>query len=186
MDNKYQNSAIYKIVSKDISDTSTYVGSSVRWRHRRNCHKSDCNNDKSKNYNYKVYQYIRQNGGWDNFEVVKIEGYPCKTREELALREGFWQRTLKATLIVAQAGRTNKACRQDHKERLYELQKKYVAAHKDEVAEYSKLYRVQNKAILNAKQNVKHDCECGGRFTQANKALHLKTKVHINFQNIIN
>ena len=41
--------------------------------------------------------------------------------------------------------------------------------------EYMKQYRIDNKIYINAK----FSCSCGGRFTTAHKARHLKSKKHI-------
>ena len=38
-----------------------------------------------------------------------------------------------------------------------------------------------NKEKLNEKRSEKTDCQCGGKYTQANKSVHLKSKKHIKF-----
>ncbi len=40
---------IYKIVCKDINITDCYIGSSIKFRKRKNLHKSNCNNVNGKN-----------------------------------------------------------------------------------------------------------------------------------------
>ena len=68
----YSNACIYKICCKDLSVKDVYVGSTtnfVQRCQRRRDHKAVCNNEKGRDYNYYVYQFIRENGGWDNWEA---------------------------------------------------------------------------------------------------------------------
>ena len=58
-------SCVYSIQCKDKSITDLYIGSCKNYRKRYNRHK-----ESYKNCNYKVYQFIRQNGGWDNWEMI--------------------------------------------------------------------------------------------------------------------
>ena len=39
---------------------------------------------------------IRNNGGFDNYEVIIIENYPCNNSNEAKIRERFWNETLNA------------------------------------------------------------------------------------------
>jgi hypothetical protein len=50
-----------------------YVGSTTNYAERIYKHKSDCNNPRSKNFNLKVYAYIRTNGGFDNWGFSILE-----------------------------------------------------------------------------------------------------------------
>ena len=40
-----------------------------------------------KNSNNKLYNTIRENGGWDNFEMTPIEEYLCDTPLQARMRE---------------------------------------------------------------------------------------------------
>jgi hypothetical protein len=94
----YSKGLIYKIVCKDTTIKERYVGSTTDIIRRRQSHKSDCNNINTSRYNYKVYQFIRENGGWKNWELVLIEYYPCETELELGRREDYWKQELKSSL----------------------------------------------------------------------------------------
>jgi hypothetical protein len=61
----------YKIVCDDLPNF-VYVGSTKAFANRKYRHKRNCNNENDKNYNYKIYQTIRANGGWDNWRMVCI------------------------------------------------------------------------------------------------------------------
>jgi len=84
--NKYDNFVIYKIYPKD-DETNFYIGSTTNFSQRRSQHKKNVNNKSSKKYSYPLYQFIRALGGWDKFEMIIIEKYPCKTKQEGLKRE---------------------------------------------------------------------------------------------------
>ena len=85
---KYQqNAVIYKISCKDPSIEDYYIGSSISFKNRLEQHKKSITNPKSKEYNSYKAEYIRNNGGWDNWEMNIIEKYSCNCREELEQRE---------------------------------------------------------------------------------------------------
>jgi citrate lyase synthetase len=70
---------IYHIVDK-VTRFVVYIGSTNDITHRFITHKSYCHNPNSTNYNQRIYQYIRENGGFKNFECVEVFRLPdyCK------------------------------------------------------------------------------------------------------------
>ena len=62
----YSKMMMYKIVCKDLTVKSGYVGSSRQLVKRKNNHKYICNNPNDKKHNLLIYKTIRDNGGWDN------------------------------------------------------------------------------------------------------------------------
>ena len=54
----YSNTIIYKLVCCDLNVVDVYVGHSTNFRKRKNEHKSNCNNEKSKSYDLKN-QFLR-------------------------------------------------------------------------------------------------------------------------------
>jgi len=93
----YINSYIYKLQCKDLEIKEIYVGSSFR-DDRIKGHKYSCNTPHNKKYNIKVYKFIRENGGWDNWEMIEIEKYPCKDKPTLEKRERYWIEKFKSFL----------------------------------------------------------------------------------------
>jgi hypothetical protein len=116
---------IYKLVSSDVEVKECYVGSTMNFRTRKCEHKSNCTNENSKKYNINVYQYIRANGGWDNFDMVQIEEMQFNNRRELHARERYWIETLKATLNKKVPNRTINEWRQDNSEHIKQQNKEY-------------------------------------------------------------
>ena len=134
----YSNACIYKIVCKDHAITEFYIGSTCNFKHRGYTHKSDC-----KKSNYKVYEFIRSNGGWDNWEMKLIRdklGVDNKT--DLVTIEGQYQKLLKSTLNKQVAGRTQKEYNKEYmKEYIKKNRKKKSAYDKEYMKEYTKKNR---------------------------------------------
>ena len=139
---KYENSVIYKIKhNEDYDDNNIYVGSTSNFKNRKNQHKSCCNNEKCREYNFFVYQFIRDNGGWDEWVMIPIEQYSCNSKKELLIRERHHIDILRPTFNIVKPGRTIKEYYEDNKEKVLEYHKQY----REENKEYYKQYREENK-----------------------------------------
>jgi len=58
----YSKTIIYKIEHIE-NDEFVYVGHTTCWDKRKCLHKFNCLNERSKKYNLKLYQMMRENGG---------------------------------------------------------------------------------------------------------------------------
>ena len=164
----YSKTLIYKIVHKDDYDNANvYIGSTTDFTRRKNEHKSSYINEKNKEYNYKKYQYIRANGGWDEWNMIEIEKYPCNDGNEARAREEYWRCHFNANLNSIKAFRT--------KEQNKEQKKEYYVQNKEQMKEYNKEYYVQNKE----QRKEKIICECGCLITKINLPRHFKTQKHL-------
>ena len=94
----YSKTIIYKIVCKDINIKDFYVAQTTDFIRRQYKHKYDCNNPNSKKYNKYVYKFIRNNGGWQNWDMIEIEKYNCNGIAGAWERETYWLEELKPTL----------------------------------------------------------------------------------------
>jgi hypothetical protein len=140
----YENTIIYKIVCKDLSITDCYVGHTTDFIRRKQQHKNCCDNQNNKKYYRKVYKYIRDNGGWDNFDMIMIEKYSCKNKYEAHSRERYWIETLNAKLNIAIPTRTKQEYCKDNKDEIKEYRKIYYEDNKDDIIEKSKAYYKDN------------------------------------------
>jgi hypothetical protein len=156
----YNKCIIYKIVSNDLTINDLYVGHTTNFTKRKQKHKSDCNNINSRSYNLKVYQFIRENGGWENWNMVLIENYPCNNELEALARERYFYELLNGTLNSQYPNRSVKEYYNDNKDKIkqynkqYDKQyyidnkdkiKQYREQNKDKIKECKRLYRQQNK-----------------------------------------
>lgn len=63
---------IYGIFNRKTG-SCCYVGSSVNYNKRIRDHMNNCNNTKLKEYNFPIYKYIRENGGFGCFKFKVLE-----------------------------------------------------------------------------------------------------------------
>ena len=171
----YSKTIIYKIVCKDLEVTDVYVGHTTDFKSRKNRHKSNCNNEK---YNLKIYKFIRDNKGFENFDMIVIEKYTeCKDSNEARTRERYWYELLNAKLNMIFPQRTDEEYKKDNKEKL----KKYFDENKDKIREQRKQYRNKNKDELKNKQkeriNTPYTCSCGWIGNEQSKYQHIKFSV---------
>lgn len=103
---------VYKIVCSDVSITECYVGSTTNLRIRKNQHKNTCNNVDDKSYNLPVYQFIRENGGFQNWIMVAVVEIEFENRMVLNACEREWIENLHATLNRVVPTRTQKKYRE--------------------------------------------------------------------------
>lgn len=126
----YKKSMIYKLCCKDPSIPDEYIGSTTNKDRRKNSHKSICNNENNEKYNYPIYQFIRENGGFDNWEMIILEEYPCESKIQLCQRERYWIEERNPTLNIRKPTITF-----EEREKYYEEYR-----NKDETKEYQKEY----------------------------------------------
>jgi group I intron endonuclease len=174
----YSNSVVYAIVCKDCEIKDMYVGSTNNIDKRKICHKSNCYNVNSDHYNRKVYKFIRENGGFDNFKFQILEEVCCENKQELLERERFYVECLEPSLNIEVPSRSKKEYYQDHREEKLEYQKEYYQENQENYKKYYQDHR--------DKLTEKINCECGGTYTRPHKAKHFKTKKHQDYLKNLN
>lgn len=185
----YSKTIIYKLCCNDINITEIYIGSTTDFKARKNHHKSNCNNEKCKIYNSKVYQFIRDNGNWDNWNMIEVERYNAIDSNDAKKKERYWIETLKSSLNSEIPSRTKKEWEEDN----IEYQKKYYIENKEIFNEKAKKYYENNIEKINRKHNEYYEinkikiqeyqkekitCECGCIIIRTSLTSHRKTKKH--------
>ena len=94
----YSNTLFYKIFCKDVSVTDLYIGHTTNFVQRKSAHKQSCLNPKSANYKLKLYNVIRENGGWTNWQMDIIAHHHCKDHYEARTKEQEYFISYNATL----------------------------------------------------------------------------------------
>ena len=197
----YTKTKIYRLVSKNPDILECYVGSTTNFNARRSLHKSDCNISNAKRYNSKKYIFIRENGGWSEWEMVLIEEYACENYEQARKRELYWQEHYSASLnenrayvnikeeakkyYIKNADEITLRLRKKYAENDNNIKDKkhqYYTEHAEKYNQYQKQKYAENKEQI--KQNYKQErisCECGSSFNKVGLANHLKCQKHIDF-----
>lgn len=143
----YNKTIIYKLVRNDDFDNAdVYVGSTTEFCRRKSAHKGHCHNENHKEYNYKVYQIIRENGGWENWKMLEIEKYPCNDKREAEAREEWWRCEFNANLNSKRAFLSEEQ-KKEYQNQYYrenaENRKQYYTENAEKLKEYQKKYYKQ-------------------------------------------
>jgi len=84
-------------------DKFIYIGSTFDKKKRCDGHKYMCNTETKRGHSRLVYKLIRENGGFDNWEMIIIEKKRCESSEELRKLEQMWIDTVGPILNQAKA-----------------------------------------------------------------------------------
>ena len=159
----YENSVIYKLCCTDPTVEEVYVGSTTNFRKRKNQHKECCTNASSKKHGFAVYNYIRENGGWDNWDMVQVAEVNAKDKRALHATERRYVEQLGATLNRQVPTKTRKQYYDDNRDKSVAHVKQYYQDHKAE-----------RRAYLDAVI----ECECGLTSTRSHMSRHKRTQRH--------
>jgi len=125
-----------------------YIGSTWNLKERMKGHKSKCTNTNSDDYNLQVYQAIRANGGWENFEVMEIDFKKDLTRKERKEHEQYLIDSYGANLNTINAHTDRK----EYDKKKYERDKEQI---KIKNQKYWGEYYEKNKEQLKAKRKAR-------------------------------
>ncbi len=161
----YSKCKFYRLICRDPTIVEVYVGHTCNETKRRYQHKRDSTYPHRKNHNARVYQFIRNHGGFENWQLLVHEEKKCENKVDVGLRERFWVEHYGATLNKNVPSRTRKEWDAANRE----SEKKRLAARYEKQAH---------------SQNEKHACPCGGKYTEINKNRHFLTKKHLAFMKV--
>lgn len=186
----YSKTIIYKI-QHITNNELLYVGHTTQFTRRKAFHKSQTMGNEKK-----IYQMIRNNGGWDSFLMKPIMEFSCENRTQAGIQEEKCRLELNANMnsigctynkekLVA----NKKIYRAEHREEIHAKDKIYREAHKEErkaylesikeeQKEYKKKWYAENKDKINELRYQKYKCVCGCEISKNNKSQHERMKVH--------
>ena len=194
----YSKTHFYKIVCNDLNIKDCYVGHTTNFVKRRWQHKSDCKNTNGKKYDYKIYQFLRDNGNWENWNMILIDTLSCENSFDALRKEREFVEKYNANLNIQLPSRTkkeryekNKECIKarshqfyaNNKEHCKERSKNYNDTHKEHVLQKCKEYRENNKEQIKLKRGVKMSCDCGASVSKKSFVRHKQTKKHQDYIN---
>ena len=148
----YENTHFYKIVCKDLNIPDCYVGHTTDFIKRKSKHKGNCNNPNDRNHTIPLYQFIRENGGFNNFDMVLINTERCENSLEARKREREYIEQLRATLNIVrpfitteEAVEQQKQCYENKKDHYLQKKKEYYENNKEKILQDCKEYRDEHK-----------------------------------------
>jgi hypothetical protein len=166
----YANAKIYRIYSP--KHHRIYIGSTC---------KKLIDRLRGHRYNYRQWQEYKY-AHVTNFELmmfkdVKIElleAFPCKSRKELLVREGFWIQNTTHCLNKYVVGRT--------RNEQYKLGGKAKIIQYQQTDKYKK-YLIASRDMRIERSTRQHICACGSMIRYGGKYNHERSKKHIAFKN---
>ncbi len=196
----YSNIFIYKIYCRDAAISHIYIGSTNNMYRRWSHHKSTCNNPKACGYNWKLYDFIRKNGGIDNWDIVVIYTKENVTKKERVELEKYYYNVFNPLLNSYKVGRTHKEYLKDnydkimlqragnrlkHIEKRRAMLRKRYYDNKEQFIQNSKNFYSKNKEQIKAKNNSTFNCLCGATLKYGNRKQHILSANHkTNLQKI--
>lgn len=194
----YSKTFIYKICCKDTNISDCYIGHTTNFTQRKNQHKTTCNNENDKSYYRFVYVFIRNNGGWDNWNMIQLEELSCENKREAEAKEREWIEKIKPTLnknmphslyadnpdqykkdwyeenkdVILEKAKEHY---EENKEKKIEYQTQYAKENKDKIKKYQDEYREKNKEKLAEQKklyreaNKEKNAEAQKKWREANK-----------------
>jgi len=141
--------SIYKIEHRTNPDL-VYVGSTKDFNQRKFSHKSRCISSE-----FKVYQMIREHGGWEQFDMVELKQIECtqlEARQEedrVRIELNAQLNTFSAVVDIEIRNKKMQKYHQSHREEILKRQQGYRQEHleqlKQQNREYNRIHREQIK-----------------------------------------
>lgn len=189
---------IYKLCSTERDDLAIYIGSTSRpVNQRRKEHKYGCSNNKQKRFNFPVYKFIREFGGFEKWKMEVLETVDFESKIQLKrLERDFIDKALKMGVKLLNKDKPLRELpewRRDNPEkcRIYALRSRMKNREKQNAARQasyynnkevrilsSRLYYQKNKDKINLTRGCKVKCLCGMDITKRSLKKHLNTKRH--------
>ena len=190
----YSKTHFYKIVCKDLNITDCYVGHTTDFTKRKWAHTGSHYNANGKRYNGHLsqlflYDFIKENGGWENWEMILIDTKNCENKMEATKYEREFKEQLNSTLNKATPYRTEEEkseyyaqWRKDNKQYKRDYNKNWHWKNKERNNKKARdNYNRNKEAISEAKKQDRIVCQCGVEIRRDNRWQHNKSKHHIQY-----
>lgn len=162
----FSNTVIYKIQNKEIDDL-LYVGSTTNFTQRKSEHKSNSTNSNTQIYNAKLYKTIRDNGGWDMFNMIIVKEFPCENRRQAEAEEDKVMREMRSILNSKRAYVSTeereeylKQYRYNNRDKICEYGREHYQLNKKEISERHKVWREENVDKIKEHYELNKDYIC--------------------------
>jgi len=137
---------IYHIKSKD--GEVCYVGSTSNLNSRKSSHRYNCSHENNKFYHLDIYKYIRNNGGFSNFQIVPIRKLEnVKNKNDLLIAEQAEMNKYSGLKNMRGSYQTeeervkqNLQWRKENPEKIRQSYKKYYEANKEQIIEKTRIW----------------------------------------------
>ena len=181
----YSKTHIYKIVCNDLNVKDCYLGHTTNFAKRKNQHKRTCYNEKDRHYNIYLYKFIRENGGWENFDMILINTHNLNNSMEARQKEREYIEQIKPSLNKIIPYKSKEEIKEYVKEwskenatHLQQYKQGWYLDRQDDYKQKFRNYYNSKKEEMSEKSKEKMICDCGSEFRKKEKARHLKSIKH--------
>ena len=163
---------IYKLIKKGaVNNDMVYIGSTKDVKNRKMQHKYSCNKKKNKEYNKKVYKYIRENGGIDEWDMIVIDEIevPLEKCEQRDKCEDEYIRRYDAInkLNDIYNRRSSRQYYKDNLEKIKEYKYKWRIENKELIKEQNKAYHIKNREKDKQTSKIRYERDKEKRLEQS-------------------
>jgi hypothetical protein len=163
----YSRTFAYMLCCKDPTITDVYVGHTTNLTKRKTHHKALCNNannNTDQKYHRYVYRFLRENGGWNNWEMIVLETKSCIDGKDARKFEREWFEKKGATLnkarpIISREEEllADRQYHRDHQDEKKEYDKIYYQKNTDKKKKYQKIYCQEHREEISERQKKYHE-----------------------------
>ena len=134
----YRTGKIYMLIAPNLR--KNYIGSTIQTLNKRmTAHRSKYNRRDRTDYT-SAFQVLEDADAY----ITLLENYPCNNKNELEIREGYYQSTIEC-VNINQAGRTPTQRYIDNKPRILEYKKQFYIDNKPRLLAYKKRHYQDNR-----------------------------------------
>ena len=171
----------YTFYKLDIGN-KCYVGSTIDFPNRIQKHSTRYKCETSKEYNLKIYQCMRQNGGWEKVKVMIIDKIIYNNKDEARQMETKFMLNFNAELNDRYPKRSNHEYYEANKENILEYHKKYREENKEAIAikdkERHKIHYEKNREKISEIRKEKIACDLCGKMMRKDSIYKHKKSIH--------
>jgi hypothetical protein len=153
----YSNTHFYRIVCKDTSIKEEYIGHTTNVRLRKASHKYCCNNQNDRRRNLRVYQFIREHGGWDNWDMVLIETKSFENILQVYTHERYLIESRKSSLNYNIPNHTDQEYYEKNKDKILNKREKYRNNNKEQIKMYHSEYYKHKREEIKIKSKTYYE-----------------------------
>lgn len=147
----------YKFVCNDENIKCCYVGSTANFSDRKRGHLKSYNKPNEKGHNYKIYETIRANGGWENWKMVIIGEAKEISLNQSRILEQKYIDELEEKLNMIRAYTSTEQRNEQKKAYSKEYDKIRYENNKEQENKRSKDWRDLNKEKLIEQRKIKYE-----------------------------
>ena len=152
-----RTSFMYRLQCKDETITPIYISSCWDLDDTEKQHKDAVNNSTNEKYDHKVHFFIREHGGWDNWEFVGLIHYNVSGTNDRLMREQCYKSWCNPSLNDSVRAITVRLPTEENPE----------------------LKKMKTNSQLFGEKKIK--CDCGSVVSNTNLKVHLRSIKHAKY-----